>query len=308
MSQDQYRCVCGGESSLLLWEGPLFGVPEAGVRQIRGCERCGLGRLWPPMSEAQKMEVTSASDAAELHRPPTGFKFSLEHTHNASKALLCDWVLREMPAGSEVLDIGCGAGWLCKALAGGGLCMTGLDPAPEPGLAAECAPLGVHIMASTLEDYDPGERRFDAIIFSHVLEHITEPQVALARARDLLKPGGKLFVELPHLQRPLTSLKRCASPQHIWYFTPEALRYHLQRVGLQPLKERVFRLYSFQTVAAVAPEGPQESPPNTGSAARSQALLARHRWLYYARLQFIWRKLPWVRRAIFFGWPQVKRY
>ncbi len=45
------------------------------------------------------------------------------------------------------------------------------------------------------------------------------------------------------------------------------------------------------------------------AAARIRARLRRHWWLYYARLQFIWRKLPGLRDLIFFAAPpQVTRY
>lgn len=308
MSQNQYQCICGCQSSLLLWEGPLYGVPEAGIRQIRGCEHCGLGRLWPPMSESQKMEVTSASDAAALHRPPTGFKISLEHTHNASKALLRDWVLAEMPAGSEVLDIGCGGGRLVMELAQRGYKVTGLEPSPVAGVAEAAADVGGLILPTTLEEYDPGAEMFAGIIFSHVLEHLPRPDQALATAARLLEPGGRVFVEVPHLERPVTSLGRCVPVAHQWYFTPEAMRYYLLQAGLLLRAERVFRFASFQTLATRHPDGPMSPSANAEGAERSLARLQRHRWLYYARLQFIWRKIPYLRRAIFFGWPQVNRY
>jgi FkbH-like protein len=41
------------------------------------------------------------------------------------------------------------------------------------------------------------EQRFDAVVFSEVLEHLEEPDRALRHLRSLLKVGGRLFVNVP---------------------------------------------------------------------------------------------------------------
>lgn len=39
--------------------------------------------------------------------------------------------------------------------------------------------------------------RFDSIVMSEVLEHLEQPTLALRNARDLLAPGGRIFVNVP---------------------------------------------------------------------------------------------------------------
>jgi len=46
------------------------------------------------------------------------------------------------------------------------------------------------------------EQRFQTIIFSHVLEHVADPQGALATLGRLLAPGGRLFVVVPNAEAP----------------------------------------------------------------------------------------------------------
>jgi SAM-dependent methyltransferase len=53
------------------------------------------------------------------------------------------------------------------------------------------------------ETTDLGRDRFDVAVFWNVLEHLSHPQAALARACEALKPGGLLIVRGPEL----TSLK-----------------------------------------------------------------------------------------------------
>ena len=52
-----------------------------------------------------------------------------------------------------------------------------------------------------LEDYET-DQRFDTIMFSHVLEHVADPVMALRRLRALLRPGGRLYVVVPNAEAP----------------------------------------------------------------------------------------------------------
>ena len=43
--------------------------------------------------------------------------------------------------------------------------------------------------------YDPGDERFDVVYFSHVLQHLEDPQAAIGKAARLLAPGGFVIVK-----------------------------------------------------------------------------------------------------------------
>ncbi|MFN3808133.1 class I SAM-dependent methyltransferase [Asticcacaulis sp.] len=59
----------------------------------------------------------------------------------------------------------------------------------------------VRFVESFVEDFDNGER-YDTILFSHVLEHVIDPVIALKKLASLLKPQGRLLVAVPNAEAP----------------------------------------------------------------------------------------------------------
>ncbi|MHB8528237.1 MAG: class I SAM-dependent methyltransferase [Caulobacteraceae bacterium] len=71
--------------------------------------------------------------------------------------------------------------------------------------------------------YAPPERRFDSIAFSEVLEHVEDPEAALAAIWSLLAPGGRAFINVP-VNSP--------APDHIFLFrTPEEIVERVKAAG-----------------------------------------------------------------------------
>ncbi len=89
----------------------------------------------------------------------------------------------------KVLDVGCGDGVLLDILAGAGCVCTGLEKSEDAATKAK----GLDIRIATWPDFD--ETGFDAIIFVRTLHHMKPLGVAIKRAKDLLAPGGFIFVD-----------------------------------------------------------------------------------------------------------------
>ncbi len=113
------------------------------------------------------------------------------------------WILRSLPPGaSRVLDVGCGRGALVHALSARVAQVDGIDPDREMAyLAAQrCREhASVTIRRRTLAEHAADELArhpggaYDAITMVASLHHM-ELEAALARSRDLLRPGGRLLV------------------------------------------------------------------------------------------------------------------
>ncbi len=123
--------------------------------------------------------------------------------HTRSIAFYTDRFLGTLPAGGELLEIGPGHGLLlARAVqAVGHGRVTGWDVS-ESSLGHTRSALGALGVTGgyTLEArnlFDRQEERFNAVVFSEVLEHLEDPKGALAAIRTLILPGGRLFLNVP---------------------------------------------------------------------------------------------------------------
>ena len=73
------------------------------------------------------------------------------------------------------------------------------------------------------------DRSLDFVFSSHVLEHLSEPERALKEWQRVLKPGGVLFLYLPH---PACEMWWPGNnPYHLWQPDPCELEDQLVKLG-----------------------------------------------------------------------------
>jgi 2-polyprenyl-6-hydroxyphenyl methylase / 3-demethylubiquinone-9 3-methyltransferase len=97
--------------------------------------------------------------------------------------------------GSRVLDVGCGGGLLCEALARAGAEVMGIDLAPGMIEVARlhAAEQGLDITYKVVAAEEI-EGNFDVVTCMEMLEHVPDPERMTATLATLVKPGGALFV------------------------------------------------------------------------------------------------------------------
>jgi O-antigen biosynthesis protein len=121
----------------------------------------------------------------------------VEANPNVSYALIAEMV----GTGKSVLDVGCGPGNLAAVLQGRGSEVFGVDADANALRAAAryCAGTAqIDLDTTPLADV-LGERRFDAIVFADILEHLRDPAHVLQSARALLAPGGFVVASIPNV-------------------------------------------------------------------------------------------------------------
>ena len=130
-----------------------------------------------------------------------------DYVENAAKAGgEYAWLRARMPERGTVLEVGCGEGVNLDVLAGPGLRCVGCDVAHLPlRMAMERAPgdgSRTYLQANG-ERLPFRSRSFDAVLAISVLEHLVEPERALAAMIDVLRPGGSLLLLSPQYGGPL---------------------------------------------------------------------------------------------------------
>ncbi len=168
-----------------------------------------------PLEVEDKCNIASklGNELWEKSRPETEeevLKFYLENDFYIYQLMKeCDWqgarsylapaVIDELNPGDRVLDYGGGCGALSISLARAGFKSTHLD---LPGRLLEFARSrfagrGLDIKTIAAVEKYPLLKRYDAIICTHVIEHLTDPEGTLRHLADHLETGGKLFLEIP---------------------------------------------------------------------------------------------------------------
>jgi 2-polyprenyl-3-methyl-5-hydroxy-6-metoxy-1,4-benzoquinol methylase len=139
-----------------------------------------------------------------------------------------------------LLDAGCATGgFLAEAKAAGWDCL-GVELSDH---AVEIArnEFSLDVVHGDLDSDLLAPGSFGLITMWHVLEHLIDPAAALVRARELLLPGGMLFIELPNwnsLGRMAKgpAWKQLKPPEHINFFTPRSLAATATRAGFHVLR------------------------------------------------------------------------
>jgi 2-polyprenyl-6-hydroxyphenyl methylase/3-demethylubiquinone-9 3-methyltransferase len=113
--------------------------------------------------------------------------------------LRANWIDSLAPVAEQrILDVGCGGGILCEALAQRGATVTGIDMGEAPLAVGNLHSLesGVSVTyeQSTAEDYATSHAEaFDTVTCLEMLEHVPDPSSVVAACAAMTKPGGTLF-------------------------------------------------------------------------------------------------------------------
>ena len=133
-----------------------------------------------------------------------------------------------------VLDVGCGNGITLDSYARLGWRTAGVD-AGERAVALARA-RGHDAVAGFFPETAPAGP-FGLVLLVHSLEHLPDPVAALRRARELLAPGGRVFVATPNAGGALARRFgehwwQIDAPRHLVVLTAAGLRAAGTRAGL----------------------------------------------------------------------------
>jgi len=128
---------------------------------------------------------------------------------------------------AEILDIGSSTGKLLSFIKTKGYQnLLGIEPAPECKIIAK-KNYGITITTSTLGNFKT-KKKYDLIIFSQVLEHLSDLRSAIIDAQMLLNDNGMIFIGIPDAENFYKDFNEPFgefSTEHINFFTKKSLSF-----------------------------------------------------------------------------------
>lgn len=203
------------------------------------CNECGLAYQNP----RTKIEYIKSyyDDEYIAHRRKTDwgpltcfYQYAMDRHDRQKNDITRRYV--SLSAQSEALDVGCGAGtFLAKLRALYGANVTGVD---FKDLSRLPAFRNIEFHCGLFYEQKIAANRFNLITMWHFLEHDYNPLRTLAKAREVLKPEGRLVIEVPRLDSVTFHLFRerwpgLQAPQHTVLYSKEMLLKMIAKAGLE---------------------------------------------------------------------------
>ncbi len=138
-------------------------------------------------------------------------------------------------AAPSVLDVGCATGALLDFLRGRKWRVTGVEISPCADYAK--SKRNIDVRNISLEECAFAEKNFDAVLASHLIEHLNDPRSFIKETRRILKDNGKLFITTPNSSgfqaRLYGGSWRSAIFDHLYLFSIRTLTKLLKSEGFK---------------------------------------------------------------------------
>jgi 2-polyprenyl-3-methyl-5-hydroxy-6-metoxy-1,4-benzoquinol methylase len=212
---------------------------------LRNCPVCGSSEFHPYLKK-HALNIVRCARCSMLFANPVPAEFASGQYYDTEGAeyylspakLESDYsgvrferelkLFRRHCQSGAVLDVGCSSGaflYQLKQRFPGSYEILGTDVSGAPLDYAESK--GVTAMRGDFLTHTFAGKKFDAVTFWAVLEHLLEPKRFVEKAASILKPGGFCFVLVPNMKsfavRTIGKRYRYIYPQHLNYFTATTL-------------------------------------------------------------------------------------
>jgi SAM-dependent methyltransferase len=210
----------------------IFGSSRSEIThgRILRCNACGFGFRQLRSNSAQMAELYRKMDVGVYESETAGRK---------ATALRHFGILTRFASHSpgRVLDAGCASAHFLREAQQAGWSVAGVEPS-EPLFAKALDTLGTDsdLRCCILEQANFAPASFDAVTLWDVLEHVPDPAAFMSLCGTLLKPGGRLFLNVPDLDSLEARLLGKKWPlllaEHLNYFNRSSLKICAEKAGL----------------------------------------------------------------------------
>lgn len=164
------------------------------------------------------------------------------------RSVVVEWLSALNRTDLDILEVGCGVGWLCPSLKPFGR-VTGTD-LPEAVVQEAAARVpDVRFVAGDFMALNLGSEQFDVVVTLEVLSCVADQAGFIAKLASLLRKDGVLILATPN--RPVLERYNKVKP-----LAAEQIRHHVDRDELAALLAPHFEIESLRTICATANKGP----------------------------------------------------
>jgi SAM-dependent methyltransferase len=226
--------LCGHDLFVTLVHSDRYGYPA----RAQACRCCGLTFLNPVMTATSYIGFYQS-----IYRPLVSAYHgrlidaaSIQEEQRDYAARLAELLAPHLASltGGNLLDIGGSTGVVAHHLKRAfGLRATVIDPAP---LEVEVARrLELETVASLVEDYEPGDSRYQVVLMCQTVDHLLDVMSSLRKVRALLSDDGLFFIDIVDFRaayRRNGSVEEAVKIDHPYYLTEPVTEAFLRRAGL----------------------------------------------------------------------------
>jgi len=234
---DRIRTLCRGEDFVYRTTERMFLIVE--------CKECRMIRLYPRPDPEELSHFYPAHPLEDASK--AGFlKQLLRRYLYRDRVRFVREALDAVPGEGPLLDVGCGAGIFLREMNLPQERMVGLTISPDEAYVA-WSRNAVPAICGAMPSAPFPRGTFAAITMFEVLEHLYDPSVYVEAAARLLRPGGRLILQVPNAGswQFLLLGERWSGldiPRHLLLFRPDDLQNLLEFCGFEIVRRKRFSL------------------------------------------------------------------
>ena len=231
--------ICSNNESSVIYEEKfreIIGIDRSNyIHTLRICQKCGFVFVSPTIAENELADYYAYMSLYDMSLYEFTDSNSLSQRVNRYQrifAFIHDYIKKDQPELSYILDIGCSTGYLLSLFKTNRYKVLGVDPSPKCKNIA-INEYGVNVITGTLDTISIQNEKYDVIILSHVLEHIVDLSSFILKLKSILSPKGIIYVEVPDVQN-INLPFGYFSFEHVNYFSKISLTNLMAKYGLSP--------------------------------------------------------------------------
>lgn len=258
---DERKCLlCGNNKFALLNQRGILekGRPMLSFNNVI-CKNCGLVFINPqPTSyDYEKIYQKYENSRHGCQNQYDAMQMAGDFKNNKKGEEIYNFLQEYLQNGKEVLDIGCGFGHIAYNLQNMHNCNVSAIEPSELLARMTSEKLGINVFNGQFDDYlaNNSNKKFDMLIMHHVFEHFIDPIKKLNQFKNLLLPGGTIYIEIPNIASFKKPVNHFFDYMHPFSYSPKTFKELVNKNGYKIIKVNKEKKYRLQAVIAPADSG-----------------------------------------------------